>query len=91
MNLLRLTARALQDIIDLCGNSKIVIPAKAGIQRKRFNLLLWIPAYAGMTVSEPSLICPAGAKLALCIPLFLCESAAELSHKETKDAETTVQ
>ena len=36
--------------IDLFGNSKSVIPAKAGIQTA--GVVRWIPAYAGMTVSE---------------------------------------
>ena len=37
---------------DLFGNSIIVIPAKAGTRREGFTPLLWIPACAGMTVSE---------------------------------------
>ena len=39
--------RLVRGIIDLFGNSKIVIPAKAGIQRA--GVFRWIPAYAGMT------------------------------------------
>ena len=46
-------------IIDLFGNSKIVIPAPDQVEGRlcresirRLNPLLWIPAYAGMTVSE---------------------------------------
>jgi|GEM_PF-1642572 len=34
-------------IVDLFGNSKSVIPAKAGIQTA--GVVRWIPAYAGMT------------------------------------------
>jgi hypothetical protein len=32
--------------------SRIVIPAKAGIQRFYFNRLSWMPAFAGMTAKE---------------------------------------
>ena len=42
--------------VDLFENSKIVIPAKAGIQTA--GIFYWIPTYVGITVSEQEYVNP---------------------------------